>query len=298
MLQISELYIYPIKSLPGIALKEAKVTATGFEYDRRWMLVDENNLFISQREAPQMTQLHVSLEKDGLLVKHKSSDNSINIPFNVPPSAGRGIVTIWDDTCEGEYLSDEADKWFTAMMGIKCRLVYMPDDCKRIVDQRYAPADAVTSFSDAYPFLIIGQASLDDLNSRLHVALPIDRFRPNIVFTGGDPFEEDLMGNFTINSINFYGVKLCARCPIPTIDQNNGIKGKEPLKTLASYRSKNNKIYFGQNLIHKGAGIITIGDKLQTIGLNHDERFMINNRAKKTTHIDIDKTFGIIVNSE
>ena len=279
MLQISGLYIYPVKSLPGIAVSEALVTAKGFEHDRRWMLVDENNLFISQREAPQMTQLVVVIEYDGLHIKHKLKGNSIIIPFGPPPPDQRGTVTIWDDTCEARYVSGEADEWFTAMLGINCRLVYMPDDSMRIVDRRYAPAEMVTSFADAYPFMMIGQASLDDLNSRLTEALPMDRFRPNIVFTGGGPFEEDLLADFTIRNIHFYGVKLCARCIITTINQNSGAKGKEPLKTLASYRAKNNKIYFGQNLVHKGDGVIAVGDQLHAISLNHEERFTITERV-------------------
>ena len=295
MLQISELYIYPIKSLPGVPVKEARVTEKGFEYDRRWMLVDENNRFISQREAPQMTQLLVSIENEGLHIKHKINGESLIVPFDSLSSRNKGTVTIWDDTCEADYVSTEADEWFTSALGINCRLVYMPDDCQRVVDQRYAPGNSVTSFSDAYPFMIIGQASLDDLNSRLNEALPMERFRPNIVFTGGQPYEEDMMGSFTIGNINFYGVKLCARCIIPTINQQNASRGKEPLKTLAKYRQKNNKIYFGQNLVHDGEGIIAIGDEIQTKSLNIDERFIVNKPPEKNPLIDIDKTFGIIV---
>jgi uncharacterized protein YcbX len=288
MLKISGLYIYPIKSLPGIPVNEARVTERGFEHDRRWMLVDENNLFISQREAPQMTQLQVSIATNALVIAHKIKGKSITIPFT-PPSRHCGVVTVWDDTFTAGYVSDKADKWFSAMLGINCRLVYMPDNCRRLVDQRYAPEGAITSFSDAYPFMMIGQSSLDDLNSRLTGALPMDRFRPSIVFTGGKPFEEDLMANFTIGTINFFGVKLCARCIIPTINQTSGVKGKEPLKTLASYRAKNNKIYFGQNLVHKGEGLIAIGDRLQTISWNHEERFMINKQTGKNIPLDIDK---------
>ena len=292
MLRISELYIYPIKSLSGIPVKEARVTEKGFEHDRRWMLVDENNLFISQRECPQMALLQPSIEVDGLRVTHKIKGESMTIPFDAPPPTGGGrgaktvTVTIWDDICTAEFVSQEADQWFRAMLGINCRLVYMPDDCRRLVDQKYAPGDSVTSFSDAYPFLIIGQASLDDLNNRLAETLPMERFRPNMVFTGGEPYEEDLMGNIIIGGINFYGVKLCARCIIPTIDQNNASRGKEPLKTLTSYRFKNNKIYFGQNLVHKGDGTIAVGDSLQTISLNHDGRFIINDGLKKVNLAD------------
>jgi uncharacterized protein YcbX len=275
MLQISELYIYPIKSLAGISVTEALVTPTGFEHDRRWMLVDESNMFISQREAPQMARMKVTIEDYGLKITYKG--DHLSIPFDTPssPLGGRGAVTIWDDTCIAEYVSKEADEWFSTMLEINCRLVFLPDDTKRVVDQRYAPQDAITSFADAYPFLIIGQASLDDLNSRLSVPLPMNRFRPNIVFTGGKPFEEDMMACFTIGDIEFYGVKLCARCTITTIDQSTAARGKEPLKTLAAYRQKANKILFGQNLVHKGGGIVKIGDTIEVLKLNHEERFMI-----------------------
>ncbi len=281
MLQISQLYIYPIKSLPGISLQQACVTEKGFEHDRRWMLVDENNRFISQRERAQMTQLVVSVEKDGLRVSHRAKKEAIIIPFQYPVSIHKNleIVSVWDDACEGEFANTGADEWFSDMLDIKCRLAYMTDNYRRVCDQRYALPNSVTSFADAYHFMMIGQASLDDLNSRMKEPLPMDRFRPNIVFTGGEPFEEDLMGRFTVGDICFYGVKLCARCNIPTIDQQSGIIGKEPLKTLARYRRKNNNIYFGQNLIHTGEGMIAVGDEIQTVSLNYEERFMINQKG-------------------
>jgi uncharacterized protein YcbX len=275
MLQISELYIYPIKSLSGIALQKAQITEKGFAYDRRWLLVDMDNRFLTQREYPQMALLNQSIENDELLITHKISGLSIAIPLNPLPSESRETVTIWDDTCIAEFVSEEADGWFSEMLGLKCRLVYMPDDCKRIVDQRYALENSVTSFADAYPFLIIGQASLDELNSRLAEQLPMNRFRPNIVFTGGEPFEEDQYDHFTIAGIDFYGVKLCARCVLTTIDQETAKKEKEPLKTLAAYRFKNNKILFGQNLVHNGDGEITIGDELTVLQKHCEERFIV-----------------------
>jgi uncharacterized protein YcbX len=276
MLQISELYIYPIKSLAGIPLKKARVTPTGFEYDRRWLLVDENNCFITQREFHQMALLQVAIEEGGLSVTHKLNNDSIFILFNIPGKQYEQVmVTIWDDTCMAEFVSEEADKWFTTVLNMNCRLVYMPDTTHRIVDQRYAPENAVTSFADAYPFLIIGQASLDQLNTQLNEPLPMNRFRPNIVFTGGAPFDEDLYGHFTIGDIHFFGVKLCARCVMTTVNQDTAVKGKEPLKTLARYRFKNNKILFGQNLVHEGEGEIAIGDELLVLQENIDERFFI-----------------------
>lgn len=280
MYLISQLYIYPIKSLGGIGVNSAIVTSRGFQHDRRWLLVDENNSFLTQRVFPQMALLKVEIEVDGLRVAHKTKGDTIKIPFTAHLYKAKAEVTIWDDTCTAQFVSDEADRWFSTMLGIKCRLVYMPDDTERRVDQNYARGQDITSFSDAYPFLIIGQASFDELNGRLEEALPVNRFRPSIVFTGGKPFEEDLMGSFTIGGITFHGVKLCARCVLTTIDQEKGTKKKEPLKTLATYRQKNNKILFGQNLIHDGRGEIAVGDSLNVLQWNTDDRFIVTPATK------------------
>jgi len=262
MLKISGLFVYPIKSLGGIALDKAQVLSRGLEHDRRWMLVDENNRFLSQRELSQMALLQVELADVGLTVRHQlEPETSVFIPF-LFDAKETAECSIWDDKVLAEFVDAEIDAWFTDMLQIKCRLVYMPATTFRQVDQDYAQPDQIASFADAFPFLMIGQASLDELNSRLSEPVLINRFRPNIVFSGGEAFQEDQMQHFKINSISFYGVKPCARCQVITIDQENGIAGKEPLKTLSDYRKKNNKVYFGQNLVHKGEGIISIGDEI------------------------------------
>jgi uncharacterized protein YcbX len=150
----------------------------------------------------------------------------------------------------------------------------MPDDSQRPTDPRYADNN-ITSLSDGYPFMMIGQASLDELNSHLESDLPMNRFRPNMVFTGGTPYQEDTINEFIISGIHFNGVKLCARCNVTTINQDDASKGKEPLKTLARYRSKNKKIYFGQNVVHKGTGTIAVGDELSVSSVHIEERFII-----------------------
>jgi uncharacterized protein YcbX len=262
MLTVSGLYIYPVKSLGGIALNAATLTDRGFEYDRRWMLVDDNNHFISQREVAAMALLKVSLHEQGLLIRNTGKpDASFLVPFQ-SANTETTMVTVWGDKCRGRLVSTEANDWFSEQLGMSCKLVYMPDSTHRRVDSRYASNKEITSFSDGYPLLLIGQSSLDDLNSRLQTPLPMNRFRPNIVFTGGDPFLEDKMKQFDINGVRFFGVKLCARCVITTIDQQTAEKAKEPLKTLSTYRSKNNNIYFGQNLLFHGSGTISIGDTI------------------------------------
>lgn len=262
MLTVSGLYIYPVKSLGGIAVQSATLTDRGFEYDRRWMLVDDDNRFLSQREVAAMALLKVGIRKEGLWVENTGKPgSSFLVPFE-PVSSETTMVSVWSDRCRAQQVSTAADAWFSDQLGISCKLVYMPDTTRRLVDGRYAHNKEITSFSDGYPLLLIGQASIDDLNSRLSTPVPMNRFRPNIVFSGGIPFQEDNMKKFTIGDIRFFGVKPCARCVVTTINQQTAEKAKEPLKTLSTYRSKNNNIYFGQNLLFHGNGSIGIGDEI------------------------------------
>ncbi len=265
MLQISQLFIYPIKSLGGIAVDDVLVTDRGLQYDRRFMLVDDNNLFLTQREYPEMALLQTAIEGSNLTVFHKKSAGQ-KLVLPLVTTGGDSIrVQVWEDVCDALVVGAYADAWFSHHMGFTCRLVYMPDTTKRKVDTGYALNNDITSFSDAFPLLMIGQASLDDLNSRLAMPLPVNRFRPNIVFTGGRPFEEDNMEQFSVNGKSFFCVKPCARCNITTTDQETGITGKEPLRTLATYRVANNKVLFGQNVLTTGTGVITVGDVIDVL---------------------------------
>ena len=266
MFRISQLFIYPIKSLGGISVETTLVTDRGFQYDRRYMLVDENNRFFTQREYPVMALLQTLIAGNDLLVHHKISvDLKLRLPL-IPVNEGDITrVQVWEDICEAMYVSPSADEWFSERIGISCRLVYMPETSRRLVDKTYALKDDITSFADGYPILMIGQSSLDDLNSRMKEALPINRFRPNIVFTGGRPFEEDTMEHFIVNGIHCYAVKPCARCVITTTEQETGMTGKEPLKTLASYRRVKNEVYFGQNILTEGTGFISVGDSIEVM---------------------------------
>lgn len=266
MLSISQLYIYPVKSLGGIAVNRAIVTERGFENDRRYMLVDTDGLFLTQRQLPSMALLRTAIEGSQLIIWHKDRAlEKLRLPLVPRHSLSAAIVKVWDDYCEAHYVSDEADKWFSDKLNSPCRLLYMPESTQRMVDPVYALNNDITSFTDGYPVLLIGQSSLDDLNGRMEEALPMDRFRPGIVMVGGQPFDEDKMAQFSINDINFYGVKLCARCTITTTNQETGVTGKEPLKTLANYRMTNNKVYFGQNVLCGGKGVIKVGDAINSI---------------------------------
>ncbi|MBW4889313.1 MOSC domain-containing protein [Mucilaginibacter sp. HMF5004] len=267
MLQVSELFVYPIKSLGGIGLRSARVTDRGLEHDRRWMLVDSNNRFLSQREFSQMALLRTAITTEGIAVRHINyPEEGIVIPF-IPQIDEAGEFTVWDDTVRGRYVSHEADVWFSDMLGTICRLVYMPDETMRETGRQEPSATNITSLSDAYPFLLLGEATLGHLNEQLDTAVPVNRFRANIIFSGGQPHDEDTMAHIKIGDIDFYGVKLCARCNVITIDQDTTHQSKEPTRTLARYRALNNKIYFGQNLLHTGEGSISVGDKITIVAL-------------------------------
>lgn len=263
MFTVSALYIYPVKSLGGFGVTEAIVTERGFQYDRRWMLVDKEGRFITQREVHSMALLQTAIIPKGLYVYHKHNPGkNITIHFLSSPVSIKK-VQVWDDVCNAWcYGDNEMNRWFTDVLGKECELVYMPDETNRLVDTAYAKNNEITSFSDGYPFLIIGQSSLNELNSKLSTPFLMDRFRPNIVFTNGSPYIEDNWKHFCINDIDFFGVKTCSRCVITTIDQQTMTAGKEPLKTLATYRAVNNKIKFGMNLLHRGKGKLKVGDQI------------------------------------
>jgi uncharacterized protein YcbX len=264
MLTLSEIYIYPIKSLGGISLQTSKIEERGLQYDRRWMLVDTNNKFITQRTFPQMALLGVKLKQYGLKIYHKNQPNeNIIIPFY---SKGKTTtVTVWNDECITTEVSEEINKWFSDKLKLKCKLVYMPDTTERNVDKKYVNEKKLTGFSDGYPFLIIGQSSLDLLNTKLKQKIPINRFRPNFVFTGGKPHEEDTWEKIKIGNAIFEIVKPCSRCILTTVNQDTGIKGKEPLATLSTYRNFNNKVLFGQNLICNKMENIKAGDAIEVL---------------------------------
>jgi len=267
MLKISQLFIYPIKSLGGISVTSAWVTDRGLQHDRRWMLVNEANRFLSQRELPKMALLQVTLEKDGLRIRSAEHPlDDILIPFETKEN-GVEKVTIWNATCNARRVGEKTDTWFSDKLGLRCKLVFMPDESMRPVDTTsgYHPEGKYTSFADAYPFLLVGEASLQDLNSRLQEPVTVKRFRPNIVFSGGLPYQEDEIGEFAINNMHFTGIENCARCMVPNVDPETGISGKEPVKTLATYRLHNKKINFGRNVVHSGTGTIRVGDEIKLI---------------------------------
>ncbi len=172
---------------------------------------------------------------------------------------------IWGDRCEAQDGGEEAAAWFTGCLGFPARLVYMPESTFRRANPGYVAARRRVSFADAYPLLLIGSSSLVDLNQRMETALPMNRFRPNLVVSGSTPFDEDRWKQFRIGAVEFAVVKPCDRCVTTTIDQQTGVAGKEPLRTLATFRKWNGQVYFGQNVVHRQAGVLRVGQAVTVV---------------------------------
>ena len=264
MIKISELYIYPVKSLAGIKLKTSKLSPFGLQHDRRWMIVDDRGHCITQREIPKMATIKTSIVNSQLTLSH------IDTCIDVPEASLEQInVTVWKDIFKANKISSKVDLWLSKILNHTCHLVYMPKQAQRQIDPDFAKLKQYVSFADAFPLLVISQASLDDLNQKLETAVNINRFRPNIVVTGTDAFAEDNWLNLSINDIEFLAVKKCSRCIIPSINQQSGIKDKtKMLAVLNKYRKIDSKIKFGQNLIYKQANninrqIISCGDEIK-----------------------------------
>jgi len=260
---IQEIYLYPIKSLGGISVSQALVEERGFRYDRRWMLVDKKGDFVTQRQHPQLALLQVALSETQLEVFSKR-DPSQRVAFDLDLVSDQELqVSIWGDQVLARVVSAELSLWFSGFLQMELDLVVMPESSHRKMDPRYAVQEESVSFADGMPYVMIGQASLDDLNGRLSDPVGMDRFRPNLVFSGGEAYAEDQFKQLQIGEVEFQVVKPCARCVMITVNQQTGEKGKEPLATLATYRTVNNKVYFGQNAVALAPGMVRVGDFIQ-----------------------------------
>lgn len=256
---LTQLNIYPIKSCKGISLQSAGLEERGLQYDRRWMIVDEQLRFVSQREMPRLALVSVALQSDHLAVAAPGM-NGLHIP-HIPAEKNVLTVTVWRDRVLALDLGEDAASWFSEYLGLSARLVFMPDTADRSATR--AGHESQVSFVDAYPLLLISEASLDHLNQRLEEPLPMNRFRPNLVVGGCEPYAEDTWGQIMIGSAKMHVVKPCDRCVTTTVDQSTGRKGTEPLRALRTYRKHESGVMFGQNLIHEGKGMLSVGDEVR-----------------------------------
>jgi len=269
MLTLSALNIYPIKSAAGISLSSAALSARGLQYDRRWMVVDAQGQFLTQRKFPRMSLISVSIG-DALRVSAPGMAELV-VPLM---SEGAGIeVEVWGDRTQAILVSAESAAWFSTFLGKECQFVYMPESAQRPAEHGQFGVDSLVSFADAFPYLLISEASLNGLNGKIKAKgsqpVPMNRFRPNLVVAGADaPHEEDRWQQIQIGEATFDLPKLCARCSIPNVNQKTGDRQKEPTKTLSTYRFWDRGIWFGQNAIQTGGGQdvrLSVGDEVKIL---------------------------------
>lgn len=260
---LTDIHTYPVKSCRGIRGESARLTETGLADDRHWMLVRPNGRFVTQRELPRMALVRPSLAGGVLELTAPGMP-----PLTISPGDRRERmqVVVWRDRCTAIDEGPRAADWLSAFLELPSRLVRMPDDEQRRVDPDYAGPNDQVGFADGFPFLLISRASLDDLNRRLSVPLPMNRFRPNIVVSGTDPFEEDRWKRIRVDGITFRVAKPCARCAITTTDQDTAERSHEPLRTLATFRHVAGRgVTFGQNLIHDRPGVLRVGAEVEVL---------------------------------
>jgi uncharacterized protein YcbX len=264
--KLAEINIYPVKSTRGIPLEQGEVVARGLRWDRRWMLVDEAGNFITARQYPALSRVATAIGEHTLEINGPGQP-PLSVPLR-PQSGDRTRVTVWKSQCAALLVGAEADAWFSDYLGLSCRLVQMTDELVRDVDPAYGrPGDEV-SFADGFPLLLIGRASLDDLSRRLGRSLSMRRFRPNLVVEGSEAYAEDDWRRIRIGGLEFDGVKNCSRCIFTTIDPDTGVPDpdREPLRTLAAYRRRaGGGVFFGQNLIPRGEGMLRLGDTVEIL---------------------------------
>lgn len=266
-LKLSNIYVYPVKSLGGVAVSPGVVQPGGLRYDRRMMLVDAYGSFITQREYPELSHLTCVLSESGNMIRiwdKRAPEMNLAISLDAPPK--REIrVKVWSAVMDAGIIGNTCDEFFSSFLHHKCQLVKMTDQSVRYANPFYAGKGIRMSMADGYPLMIIGQSSLSDLNNRLAEKVEMKRFRPNLVFEGGIPYEEDTWKELMIGDIKFKAVKPCSRCVITTIHPESGIKGTEPLATLSRYRKKGNKVLFGMNLVALSEGEIRTGEKIKIL---------------------------------
>jgi uncharacterized protein YcbX len=257
MVRITGLNIYPIKSCRGIPLTQARLTDTGFEHDREWLVVTPEYRFLTQRERPLLAQIETALTGDRLVLrKPQSGDQGAELALLLDLTGPEVEATIWRDKAAAFDAGEQAAAWLTEHLGKPARLVRFDKRHKRASDSKWTgDVEALNQFSDGYPWLLTSQGSLDELNRRLDQPLPMNRFRPNIVVEGLPPFGEDSVDEFVAGDVRLKVVKPCDRCVVTTTDQLTGERtGDQPLKALREFRFDRNLrgVLFGQNLVLTG----------------------------------------------
>lgn len=256
---VKEIYIYPIKSLAGISCQQAFAEEMGFENDRRWMLIDAENLHITQREYPILSQFYPQISEGKINITFEDYQHEFSIDEHLNLSIDSKV---WEDKSEVFEVNKESSKWFSERLGFECKLVKIIKIGARKHQSSKLKEIFNVSLADGYPYLLVGTKSLDFLNEKLEEKITIKRFRPNIVISSQNAHEEDDFDTFTIGEVRFKNIKPCGRCIMINNDPQKGIIKKEPLKTLSKYRKVDNLVFFGTNIVSLNSGIISIGDEV------------------------------------
>lgn len=262
---LSSIHVYPVKSCAPLQMASATVEDRGFTGDRRWMIVDAKARFMTGREQPRLSLIRALPDGNGLAL---TAPDMPPLRLMPPPSAALRVETVvWKSTVQALPAPIDADAWISCYLGQSARFVHMDAACVRTVDTRYgAPGDEV-SFADGFPLLLISQAALDLLNTKLAAPVPMLRFRPSVVVAATAPHAEDGWKRVRIGAVEFDVVKPCSRCVFTTVDFERGAFDPtgEPLRTLLSYRRAPNGVMFGQNLIPRGRGVLHVGDPVEVV---------------------------------
>lgn len=258
MITVVSLHVYPLKSGAALSLAAAPAGPRGFPHDRCWMLVDAEGRCLTQREHPALALIRF-VPLDGAVSVEAPGMEPLHIPW--PPARGEQItVRIWDDTVTAAAGSPDADIWFSRYLRAACRLVGTGGDTRRPLPAKYVPEGGEAAFQDSMPYHLVSLSSLAELNRRSSSPVPVERFRPNIVVEGSEPFAEDFWRRVTVGGVPFRVVKPVGRCAVTTVDQRTGAQGKEPLAVLSTFRRKENNVLFGQYLVAEAEGPVRVGD--------------------------------------
>lgn len=262
-LHIARLTLFPVKGLRGIDVPQARITPFGLEGDRRYMIVGPDGRFHSQRDFPAFTHVAVAAEDGNWVLDHPAA-GVLRIPRAGVPGGAPMDVVVWDDTVRARHAGAQASDWLRKAFGEELSLVWMPDEAQRPADPAWAGDGHRVSFADGFPLLVLGTASVAELNTRLTTPIPTDRFRANVLVEGGEPWAEDGWHTLTSPEATLRLVKPCARCVVITTDQQTGARSKEPTATLATYRRQEGKVMVGMNALAAPDGaILHAGDPLQ-----------------------------------
>ncbi len=256
---VSQINIYPVKGLAAVSVTESMAYTTGFDFDRRWMLLDEQNRFLTQRQLPLMALLTPELT-NGLIHIRNGNDG---ITFERNETFGKPIQTfVWDDPATTLEVNPVVSQWFSDALHLPVKLVRLADEIARMHPSSAINQSIPVSLADAYPYLVLGLKSVAFLNQKLTTAIPADRFRANILIETSAAHEEDTWKTYSLGQAVFQSVKPCGRCTVITIDQKTGEQNNEPLKVLNTYRKKDQNVIFGMHTICLEQGLVKIGDTL------------------------------------